>query len=239
MHQNPSSALGELTVVSPAPAPPEVASPPAAKAGPARPPRLWSDHQVVDTLDGGDQEDTWAAPLLAADRGGAELGARRLAFGALGVACLQAAHTSLLPSLTLSERLWVPVGLDFAAATSLVLNVPGALILLTSLGAAPSWQKAYEGLGRAFFLGGLVCAGFAPLVALFAWTGAGEGPLTGLALLVYAASGVMALTRLTQELSSARQARTVGGLLVLLGFWGFSLFVGAYTWFRLMDGVFG
>lgn len=184
-------------------------------------------------------EDTWAAPLLASDRGGAELGARRLAFGTLGVACLQAAHTSFLPDLALSQRLWAPVGLVLAAATGLVLSLPGALILLTSLGAAPSWHKAYEGLGRAFFLGGLLSAGFAPLVALFAWTGAGPGLLTGLTFLAYATAGLAALTRLTRELSAARRTQTLGGLLVLAGFWSFSLFVGAYTWFRLMEGMFG
>ena len=83
----------------------------------------------------------------------------------------------------------------------------------------------------------ILAAGFAPLVALFAWTGAGFVAVTGLTFCSYALAGTMGLTGLTRQLWRSQGVSTLQSQLVLLGYWGFSLFVGVYTWMRLMREV--
>lgn len=178
-----------------------------------------------------------AARLLDPKGESSDLGAQRLALGALGLGVLQAAHSASLTEAALTDRLIAPVGLALAAAGTLVLSLPGAIILLTVLGAAPSWSKAWTALSRSYFVVGLLAAGFAPLVALFALTGADAMAVTGLTFCSYALAGTVGLTGLTRQLWRTQGVSTLQSQLVLFGYWGFSLFVGVYTWLRLMREV--
>lgn len=165
------------------------------------------------------------------------VGALRLACGAFGTMLLQLATSSGFPSQELHHRLAGPPGLALAAAVTLVFGLPGTLILLTALGAPPSFQKAWSALLRAYAQVGLLAGGFSPLVALFALTGASQGPVIALSFLAYASAGVVALTGLARRLIRSAGELCIRTFLAGAGFFAFTLTVGLYLWVKVMEVI--
>ncbi len=181
--------------------------------------------------------DVLAAQLL--DEGGtsAHQSALRLLAGGAGIMLLQVACGLAPGAHRLADRLVGPPGLALAAAATLVIGLPGTLILLTALGSPPRFREAWGGLTRAYSQVGLLAGGFAPIVALFALTGGSKDLVLFLSFVAYAAAGVIALFGLTRRVVRAAGPLKLSSFGAGAGFLCFTLSVGLYLWVRLMEAI--
>jgi hypothetical protein len=159
----------------------------------------------------------------------------RLVCGAAGTMLLQAATNCAFEAQPLLHRLEGPPGLALAAAITLVIGLPGTLILLTALGSPPSFHKAWSALLRAYGQVGLLAGGFAPLVALFALTGGSRELVILLSFVAYATAGMVALWGLTRRVITSAGELRFWNCVAGVGFLSFTLAVGLYLWVQLLE----
>jgi hypothetical protein len=184
-----------------------------------------------------DLDDELTRTLLGDGESTPQQSALRLVCGASGTMLLQAATNCVFSAQPLVQRLEGPPGLALAAAATLVLGLPGTLILLTALGSPPSFHKAWSALLRAYAQLGLLAGGFAPLVALFALTGGSHELLIAMSFVVYAAAGTVALWGLARRVIASAGELCVRTFAAGAGFLTFTLAVGLYLWMKLMEVI--
>jgi hypothetical protein len=181
--------------------------------------------------------DAFAATLLDDRVSSPARNALRLLTGAVGTMLLQAATDLSFPHQSLHDRLVGPPGLALSAAATLVIGLPGTLILLTALGSPPSFQKAYHALLRAYSQVGLLAGGFAPGVALFALTGGGLDLVSALSFLAYAVAGTVSLFGLARRVVASAGDLRFKSFLAGAGFLTFTLAMGVFLWVKLMGAI--
>jgi hypothetical protein len=229
-----SSPLGALTESAFVPRPPQITVPLDEKPATKREPRS-AESATVLVAPNPDLDDVLTRSLLADGESTPKQNAQRLACGALGTMLLQTATNCVFSTQPLVHRLQGPPGLALAAAATLVIGLPGTLILLTALGSPPSFHKAWNALLRAYAHLGLLAGGFAPLVALFALTGGSNGLVIALSFSAYALAGTVALWGLARRVVVSAGELRIQSFLAGAGFLTFTLAVGLYLWVKLME----
>jgi hypothetical protein len=233
-----SSALGAFSENAFAPRPPQLTIPLDEPVTARRDLRSAEPATVIISPEPDpDSEDVLARALLEESKSTPKQNALRLACGAAGTMLLQAGTNCAFSEQPLVHRLEGPPGLALAAATTLVIGLPGTLILLTALGSPPSFHRAWCALLRAYAQVGLLAGGFAPLVALFALTGGSPELVIVLSFVTYALAGTVALWGLARRVVSSAGELSFRTFVAGAGFLAFTLAVGLYLWVQLMEVI--
>ncbi len=227
-----SSPLGALSDSAFAPRSPQISVPHDDTRARTRAPAATESATVIVAPT--EPDDELSRTLLSDDESTPKQGALRLLCGAAGTMLLQAATNCAFTGQSLAHRLEGPPGLALAAAITLVIGLPGTLILLTALGSPPRFQSAWSALLRAYAQLGLLAGGFAPLVALFALTGGSGVLVIALSFCAYALAGTVALWGLARRVVLSAGELRFRSFVAGAGFLTFTLAVGSYLWVQLM-----
>lgn len=181
-----------------------------------------------------------AARLLLAAPSDRRAFAARLLWGLAGLSALGAG-----PQLALEIAGAVPPGgrgvwgtmgsafaLPSAAALTITLPLPGLLILLGMQDDRADPRACLHALSLGYFRMGLVAVGLAPVLMLYAFTGARDGVLVGAGLGYFVAGGV-SLSLLLGDLHRCLPKARATSRLLLLGWACFVCLLAVYFFFKL------
>lgn len=196
------------------------------------------------------------AAILLSDQGDTPNGnASRLLIGLTGIALLGPITPSALFLANKHLESAISVGswlswcglqmLSYAAVAALALTValPGLWILLGIFDIQLNLHRVLNAVSRAYLRAGLFCLGFVPCILLYCTTGADQTLMMFSGTSCYFVAGALGLWSLAIELRREVQVRKGIGTLLLLGWLGLSMLLGAYLfvksqiWLFALEGV--
>lgn len=196
------------------------------------------------------------AAILLSDKGDTPNGnASRLLIGLTGIALLGPITPSAL--YLANKHLDSAIGvvawlswcglqmLSYAAVAALALTValPGLWILLGLFDIQLNLNRVLNAVSRAYLRAGLFCLGFVPCILLYCTTGADESLMMFSGTSCYFVAGALGLWSLALELKRELQTHKGIGTLLLLGWLGLSMLLGAYlfvksqVWLFALEGA--
>lgn len=181
-----------------------------------------------------------AGQLLAAPPGDRRALAARLAWGVAGLTALGGGPQvalALVEAVSFGDRgVWGWIGgvlaLPIAAALTVSLPLPGLLILLGMQDDRAEPRACLHALSLAYYRIGLVALGLAPVLVLYACTGARHGVLVGAGGGYFVAGGV-ALAVLLGDLYRCLPKGRATSRLLLFGWACFVCLLAVYFFFKL------